>query len=266
MVNIEHNVTRRAAVNTLRLTAVLACFDCFRAVFDRHVSGEFSTISCEFSDGSRHGATRAIAVLSRVSTRSVDLWPADRPLRTQATIVGGRCCLFTITSLLIVVAPNIESFILLRLLQAIGGCAGMIVSRAIISDLFDGQEAARVLSLMMLVQGLGPILAPVMGGYVVAVAGWQAVFLFLAMFGAGLLRSDKAWHSGERCHLINGSRPGLPKSWLSGSESCGRQASSSRHSPVASPSPTCSPSSVAPPLFTWSCMVLARGSTAGCLA
>ncbi|MGK9264086.1 multidrug effflux MFS transporter [Sinorhizobium meliloti] len=91
--------------------------------------------------------------------------------------------LFVLASLLIVVAPSIEIFIAFRLLQAFGGAAGMIISCAVIADLFSEQEAARVLSLMMLVQGLAPVVAPVLGGYIVATAGWQAVFLFLGAFG-----------------------------------------------------------------------------------
>lgn len=84
-------------------------------------------------------------------------------------------------------APNIESFIGLRFLQAVGGCAGMIVSRAIISDLFDEAEGGRALSTMMLIQGVGPIVAPVLGGYLVTIAHWRAVFGFLALFGTGSL-------------------------------------------------------------------------------
>ncbi|SCM79205.1 putative multidrug resistance transporter, Bcr/CflA family [uncultured Pleomorphomonas sp.] len=95
--------------------------------------------------------------------------------------------LFTVTSLLIVMAPTIDVFIGLRFLQAIGGCAGMIISRAIIADLFKAHEAAKVLSLMMLVQGLAPILAPIAGGYVLIAAGWQAIFIFLALYGAACL-------------------------------------------------------------------------------
>jgi DHA1 family bicyclomycin/chloramphenicol resistance-like MFS transporter len=91
--------------------------------------------------------------------------------------------LFTTTSLLIAFAPNIESFVLLRFLQAFGGCAGMIIGRAVISDLFEEREAASVLSLIMMVQGVGPIVAPVVGGYIIVTAGWPAVFLFLTALG-----------------------------------------------------------------------------------
>jgi DHA1 family bicyclomycin/chloramphenicol resistance-like MFS transporter len=105
----------------------------------------------------------------------------DRFGRKPPLLAG--IALFATASLLIAFAPNIESFVLLRLLQAFGGCAGMIIGRAVISDLFEEREAASVLSLIMMVQGVGPIIAPVIGGYIIVAAGWPAVFLFLTVLG-----------------------------------------------------------------------------------
>lgn len=109
----------------------------------------------------------------------------DRFGRKKPMMAG--IALFTVTSLLIVVAPNIGSFILLRFVEAVGGCAGMIISRAIIADLYTARDSAQVLSLMMLVQGVAPILAPIVGGYILVLAGWQAIFLFLTAFGLACL-------------------------------------------------------------------------------
>ena len=95
--------------------------------------------------------------------------------------------LFALSSALIVVAGSIECFLVLRLLQAIGGCAGMVVSRAMISDLLDEREAARFFSLMMVVSGIGPIVAPILGGYLISFAGWQAIFVFLTLLGLSCL-------------------------------------------------------------------------------
>ncbi|CAM3534689.1 Bicyclomycin resistance protein [Vibrio aerogenes CECT 7868] len=91
--------------------------------------------------------------------------------------------LFTLCSILALVAPDIHLFNGLRFFQAVGGCAGMIISRAIIKDLFDEQSAAQVLSVMMIVQSLGPILAPILGGYLFTLCGWQSIFIFMAGFG-----------------------------------------------------------------------------------
>lgn len=77
-------------------------------------------------------------------------------------------------------APNIESFIGFRILQALGGCSGMVITRAIVSDLFDKKRAAHIYSMLMLVMGIAPILAPLAGGYVTKFLGWRAVFYVLA--------------------------------------------------------------------------------------
>nr|BDT28550.1 multidrug effflux MFS transporter [Bacteriovorax sp. HI3] len=77
-------------------------------------------------------------------------------------------------------APNIEIFILLRVLQALGGCAGMVITRAILSDLFDSRRVADFMSSMALVMGLAPILAPTIGGYINNYFGWRAIFGLLA--------------------------------------------------------------------------------------
>lgn len=99
-------------------------------------------------------------------------------------LLGG-IALYGLASLALVFAPTIESFIALRFVQALGGCAGMIIGRAIVHDLFrDETEAARAFSLILMVQICGPVIAPVLGGIIVATAGWRAVFLFLAALGA----------------------------------------------------------------------------------
>ena len=113
----------------------------------------------------------------------------DRFGRRKPLLAG--VFVFVLSSVLAVFAPDVETFIGVRFLQAVGGCSGMIISRTIIQDLSNEREAARALSLMMMIQGVGPIIAPVMGSYLLVAAGWHAVFVFLAVFGALCLIS--AW-------------------------------------------------------------------------
>lgn len=91
--------------------------------------------------------------------------------------------LYSLASLGCALAPNIEALTALRLLQALGGCAGVVLSRAVVRDLFDHQGAARMFSALLLVMGVAPILAPLLGGWVLTHGGWRAIFAVLAVFG-----------------------------------------------------------------------------------
>ncbi len=105
----------------------------------------------------------------------------DRYGRKLPLVIGE--VVFILCSVLIVVAGNIESIIVLRLLQAIGGCSGMIVGRAMVRDLFNMHQSARVYAMLGVVQGLAPILAPIAGGFILAHWGWRSAFVVMAVFG-----------------------------------------------------------------------------------
>jgi DHA1 family bicyclomycin/chloramphenicol resistance-like MFS transporter len=94
---------------------------------------------------------------------------------------------FVLASLGCAVAPSVEAFTALRLLQALGACAGVVAARAMVRDLFEPIEAARMFSALILVMGAAPILAPLAGGYVLVHLGWPAIFLVLAGFGLACL-------------------------------------------------------------------------------
>jgi len=78
-------------------------------------------------------------------------------------------------------ATSVDSLIIFRLLQALGGCAGMVAARAIVRDLFETKENAKIFSTLMLVVAVSPIIAPTMGGYVTAAFGWRYVFGILIL-------------------------------------------------------------------------------------
>jgi DHA1 family bicyclomycin/chloramphenicol resistance-like MFS transporter len=101
--------------------------------------------------------------------------------------------LYVLASAGCALAPDIHSLIVLRFAQAIGGCAGMVIARAVVRDLFDAQESARTFSLIMLVMGVTPILAPLAGGYLLVWLGWQSIFWALALFGLLCLVSVVLW-------------------------------------------------------------------------
>jgi DHA1 family bicyclomycin/chloramphenicol resistance-like MFS transporter len=107
---------------------------------------------------------------------------ADRFGRRIPLLIG--VGLFTLASVACAYAPNLEWLIGARFVQALGGCAGMVISRAIVSDKCDAVGSAKVFSQLMLVMGLAPILAPLLGGLLVNLSGWQSIFLALTVFSA----------------------------------------------------------------------------------
>jgi DHA1 family bicyclomycin/chloramphenicol resistance-like MFS transporter len=76
-----------------------------------------------------------------------------------------------------------EGLLFWRVVMALGGGASIVISRAIVRDLYDTAEAARMFSLLMLVMGAAPILAPLAGGQLLLFTGWRGIFVFLALFG-----------------------------------------------------------------------------------
>lgn len=88
--------------------------------------------------------------------------------------------LYLAASIFIVYVTSVESLILARFVQALGGCAGMVASRALVRDLFPVSENAKVFSLLMLVIAVSPIVAPTVGGYATAHWGWHSIFIILA--------------------------------------------------------------------------------------
>jgi MFS transporter, DHA1 family, multidrug resistance protein len=105
----------------------------------------------------------------------------DRFGRKRPLLAG--LVLFAVASVGCALAASIDDFVLLRFVQALGGSSGMVAIRAIIRDRFDALQSARVLSLMMLVMGAAPILAPVLGGWLLVSASWHWIFWLLAAYG-----------------------------------------------------------------------------------
>jgi MFS transporter, DHA1 family, multidrug resistance protein len=91
---------------------------------------------------------------------------------------------FVVASLLIAVAPSFGALVALRFVQALGGAAGVVIARAIVRDLYSGRELARAMSAIITVFAIAPVVAPIIGSAILAVATWQWMFVFLAAFGA----------------------------------------------------------------------------------
>jgi DHA1 family bicyclomycin/chloramphenicol resistance-like MFS transporter len=110
---------------------------------------------------------------------------SDRLGRRPPLVFG--CALYALAGIGCALAPSIQSLVALRFVQALGACAGTVIGRSIIRDLFDQRESARMYSLLMLMMGAAPITAPSIGGLILVAFGWRAIFLALSGFGLACL-------------------------------------------------------------------------------
>ena len=95
-----------------------------------------------------------------------------KPLYTGLSI-------YLLASIGCAMATSVNALIMFRLLQALGGCVGLVAARAMVRDLFEVKENAKIFSLLMLVVAVSPIIAPTLGGYITAIFGWRYVFVML---------------------------------------------------------------------------------------
>jgi MFS transporter, DHA1 family, multidrug resistance protein len=107
---------------------------------------------------------------------------SDRFGRKPSLYVG--LALFIVSCVGCAFVQRVETLIALRFVQALGGCAPLVIPRAVVRDCFDERGSVRMLSMLTLVMGLAPILAPSIGGQLLVTFGWRAIFWVLAGYGA----------------------------------------------------------------------------------
>jgi DHA1 family bicyclomycin/chloramphenicol resistance-like MFS transporter len=89
--------------------------------------------------------------------------------------------LFSVASLLCLCSRTVEWLVAMRFVQALGGCAAQVAAMAMVRDFFPVHETAKIISLLILILGVSPLLAPTVGGFIAAHLGWQWVFIVLAL-------------------------------------------------------------------------------------
>lgn len=140
----------------------------------------FPTLAREFASDVDHVQLSLSAYFVGVALGQLVYGPlADRFGRRLPLLAG--IALFTLASLACAMAGSLDQLIAARFVQALGGCAGMVIARAVVRDLCDPLASARVFSQLMLVMGLAPILAPLAGGWLLEHASWRWIFISLAV-------------------------------------------------------------------------------------
>ena len=143
----------------------------------------FPTIARELGSTAAQVEVTAAAYFIGLAVGQMIYGPlTDRVGRNKPLYAG--LVLFILASIGCAYATSVPGLIAWRVLQALGGCAEMVVARAMVRDFFDERDSIRVLSLLILVMGLAPILAPLIGGQLLVHFGWRSVFWTLAAFAA----------------------------------------------------------------------------------
>ncbi|MGW7607913.1 multidrug effflux MFS transporter [Streptomyces sp. NPDC054766] len=108
-----------------------------------------------------------------------DRWGRRRPLLAGLAV-------YVVATVLCALAPGIGLLVAFRLVQGLAGAAGIVIARAVVRDLYDGVAMARFFSTLMLISGVAPVVAPLIGGQILRVTDWRGVFVVLTAVGIAL--------------------------------------------------------------------------------
>ena len=139
-----------------------------------------------FGAGASHIQLTLSAFLLGLALGQIVAGPLSDVLGRRHPLLIGLAA-YAVASLLCILAPSAAALIVLRFVQGAAGSAGIVIASAIVRDLYVGVAAARYYSMLMLVSGLAPILAPIVGAQVLRFTSWQGVFVVLALLGTLLL-------------------------------------------------------------------------------
>ncbi|WP_425995756.1 multidrug effflux MFS transporter [Caulobacter sp. DWR1-3-2b1] len=179
------NALAPPAVTPWKLILLLGALTAFAPMsIDMYLSS-LPAIGRALNAGADQTQATLAAFFAGMAIGQVVYGPASDRLGRRGPILFG-VGLYVVASIACALAPTIEALIAARFVQALGGCAGAVVARAVVRDKFGHADTARVLSLMTLIMGLAPVLAPQFGGLIQLIAGWRGVFWTLAVFGLAI--------------------------------------------------------------------------------
>ncbi len=173
-------------MHPVRLAALLAMLGMFGPFAIDAMFPAFKAMAADL-DASPWAMQQTISVyLIAYGVMSLVHGPLADAFGRRPVVIAG-VALFTLASIGCALATSIEALLVFRALQGFSTGAGQIVGRAIVRDLYSDAQAQKVMSLVTMFFAIAPAVAPIVGGLVFSVAGWAAVFWFLALYGASLL-------------------------------------------------------------------------------
>ncbi|MCP2164969.1 Bcr/CflA family multidrug efflux MFS transporter [Goodfellowiella coeruleoviolacea] len=171
---------------TLRFLLILGGLTAFGPLSIDMYLPAFPTIAADFGTGPAQVQLSLTACVIGLAVGQLLAGPLSDSLGRRRPLLIG-LAVYCVASLLCAFAPSALTLTGLRLVQGLGAAAGIVIARAVVRDLYSGVAVARFFSTLMLVTGLAPILAPVLGGQLMRLTSWRGVFVALTAIGVLLL-------------------------------------------------------------------------------
>ncbi len=176
---IEHRDVPLVGWRHLRLVVILGSLSAFGPLSIDMYLPSLPSLSRDLEASPSTAQMTLSACLLGLALGQIIAGPLSDTLGRRRPLVVGLVA-YILASLLCIVAPSISLLIVLRLVQGAAGAAGIVIARAIVRDLYSGIAVARFFSILMLVSGIAPIAAPIIGGLLLQVTSWRGIFLTLA--------------------------------------------------------------------------------------
>ncbi len=167
----------------LRVILVLGLLSAFAPLSIDMYLPALPAIGAELGGGIQAAQATLAAFFAGMAAGQLLHGPLSDRFGRQPPLFAGLAA-YVLASIGCALAGGMTALVLLRLVQALAGCAGMVIARAVVRDLADRMDPVRMMTRLMLVMGAAPILAPLLGGWVAEALGWRAIFWLLAAVGA----------------------------------------------------------------------------------
>ena len=175
-----------------RLVLILGALSAFGPLsVDFYLPG-LQKLTRDFGTSASAGQLTLTACILGLAFGQLVLGPLSDRFGRRPPLLAG-LALYCAASLACAVAPSVWVLVGLRLVQGLSGAAGIVIARSIVRDLVSGAAAARLFSVIMLVLGVVPILAPVFGGQLLQVTSWRGLFVILAAVDGAILAATALW-------------------------------------------------------------------------
>ncbi|WP_459614449.1 Bcr/CflA family multidrug efflux MFS transporter [Bordetella sp. 2513F-2] len=173
----------QAQAHPLRVLLILSALMAFASISTDIYLPAMPALAADFGAGTGRVELTLSAFLIGFSLGQLLWGPIGDRMGRRLPIMAG-LVLFMLGSIGCALSDSVSQMLGWRVVQALGACAGPVLARAMVRDLYARDQSARMMSTLMLIMGIAPLVGPLAGGQILAVWSWRGIFWILALFGA----------------------------------------------------------------------------------